>query len=56
MEADNILQLLAGLLAQKSFFFFFSPAPYGYRKNIKDIYIALEEFIIWLGGSQTAAG
>lgn len=23
MEADNILQLLAGLLAQKSFFFFF---------------------------------
>lgn len=35
--------------------FFFFPAPYGYRKNIKDVFPALEEFIIWLGGSQTAA-
>lgn len=54
MGADNILQLLAGLLAQKSFFF--PPAPYGYRKTIKDVFPALEEFIIWLGGSQTASG
>lgn len=56
MGADNILQLLAGLTAQKAFFlFFFFSAPYGYRKNIKDVFPALEEFIIWLGGSQTAA-
>lgn len=39
----------------KNLSFFFS-APYGYRKNIKDVFFALEEFIIWLGGSQTAAG
>lgn len=54
MRADNILQLLAGLPAQNAFFLFFS-VPYGYRKNIKDVFPALEEFIICLGGSQTAA-
>ena len=54
MGADNILQLLAGLPAQNAFFLSFS-APYGYRKNIKDVVPALEEFIIWWGGSQTAA-
>lgn len=55
MGADNILQLLAGLPAQQSPPPS-PPAPYGYRKNIKDEFSALEEFIIWLGGSQTAAG
>lgn len=38
-----------------SFFLLFFPAPYGYRKNIKDVFPALEEFIIWLGGGQAAA-
>lgn len=53
MGADNILQLLAGLLAQKSPP---HPTPYGYRKTIKDVFPALEEFIIWLGGSPAASG
>lgn len=45
-----------GCCQPKTLAFFFFPVPYGYRKNIKDVFPALEEFITWLGGSQMATG